>query len=632
MTYRVLSALLACIIVQVHACGIVCYIGNDLCRAFVLNGLSRLEYRGYDSAGQALLDAQSGNLVCIKSAGPIENLKKKLDATSYDGYSAISHTRWATHGPATDSNAHPHLDCNGKTAIVHNGIIENYLEIKESLQASGHIFTSDTDSEVIAHFFRAQLNQGLSLQDAALHTLSELKGSCATVILMQDHPDTLVALRKGAPLCIGMADQEKYIASDFLAFAGKSSDIVFIPDNSFAVVTRDKVNLYNAQGQPLAYTISTIKVEPSSYQKLGHEHYMLKEIYEQPRVIKQAVQQYRSMRDKFCEQLGLHCATIANLESINFFACGTSWHAALIGKFFFEQICGVPVKVHIASEYRYERFLPEKNSLYIALSQSGETADTLECIRMIKEHGLPVAVMTNVATSTMVREADWHMLLHAGPEIAVASTKAFTAQLTALYWLAHYCAWAKGLVSLNDVVQAEDDLVAVADVMFDALESYRVPIIQELAPRYARMQNCMFLGRHSSYPFALEAALKLKEISYIFAQGFAAGELKHGSIALIDANMPVIIFSHLDPVLYKKIVSNAQEVKARKGHIVAFVFHGQDELAKLADVVFEIPQVPSLLAPLAMVGVMQFFVYQIAKELGRDIDKPRNLAKAVTVE
>lgn len=616
---------------SMEPCSIVGYIGDALCKAFIEQGLARLEYRGYDSAGFACLDEQN-NLIVLKAEGMLEKLKEKLKKDPRNGNVGIGHTRWATHGPATECNAHPHVDSFGNMAIVHNGIIDNFFQLKSDLQLQGHTFVSDTDTEVIPHLLESALAKHGTLEQAMIETVNTLKGSFAFLGIMTDRPDIMVVARKSSPLAIGIGDNEMFIASDFLAFAGKTNQVVFLPHESFAILTKNVISLYKFDGTPLPVVVKTIDVPPSAYEKFGHEHFMIKEIYEQRKAIHAAVAYYKSLGADVWKMLGVKPEYMRDLKSIHMFGCGTSWHAARIAQFFFEIVCGIPAATHLASEFRYMPFFTNSNTLYVAISQSGETADTLEALRMIKLANIPVTTLTNVPTSSMARESCGHLPLKAGPEIAVASTKAFTTQITALYWLAHYLALEKGVITQEHMEKAESDLLYAADMLEAVIDTYRLPIIQGLAKKYAKATRFMYLGRHIGYPFAMEGALKLKEISYIFAQGYPAGELKHGSIALVDTETPTMLFSHQDPVIYQKLVANAQEVKARKGHIIAFVFEGQDELLKIADQSFIIPRVAPLLEPLVMSGLMQFFAYQVAKELGRDIDKPRNLAKAVTVE
>lgn len=622
-----------------NACSIIGYVGENDCKAFVLEGLTRLEYRGYDSAGMAFLDSDINNLVCTRAEGKLDNLKAKIGQEAREGHIGIGHTRWATHGPAIEKNAHPHIDTNNSLAIVHNGIIENHQTLKQKLQLEGCSFQSDTDTEVIAHLLRTKLNfaelngnDHKALLPVLIDMSKDLEGSFAFVACMKDFPDTLVAMRRGSPACIGIGHNEMFIASDFLALAGKTSEVVFMPEDSIAIVTKDQLKLFNKQGNPIDFSIQKIDLNPDMYQKFGHEHYMLKEIYEQRNVIQDLIKYYRTHGDSIWDQLGMSREQAFNLKRINLLGCGTSWHAARIAQFYFESICNIPTSVHLASEFRYMPFFPEEGTLYIAVSQSGETADTLEAIRLINKKNVPVITVTNVPTSSMVRETQGFLPLMAGPEIAVASTKAFSAQVSLLYWLANRLAMEKKLIDAQGLYQAEENLLNASNVLEGMIENHKWKIIQNYAQKYSQAKRFIFLGRHVGYPFAMEAALKLKEISYIFAMGYPAGELKHGSIALIDYETPVMLFSHLDPLIYQKLLSNAQEVKARNGHLIAVAFEGQKELIDLADEVFVISPVAALLEPLAISGFMQFFVYQVAKELGCDIDKPRNLAKAVTVE
>lgn len=617
---------------HLQACSIVGYIGQNQCKQFILDGLSRLEYRGYDSAGLACIDQATNDLFFAKAEGKLQNLKNKAFAVNNDGFVGIGHTRWATHGEPTEANAHPHHDCTHKVAVVHNGIIENHFDLRELLCARGHQFYSSTDTEVIAHLIEEFAPMRSSLQHLLVDVCNTLKGAYAFIGIDQRSPNTIFAVRKSSPICIGIGIDEMFIASDFLAFAGKTDKVLFLPDESFAIIEKDSIKLFDFAGNSLPLEIQTVNSCAQAYDKEHHEHFMLKEIHEQRSVIKASVEYCESLHDSIWDHLGITADFAKNIKRISIVGCGTSWHAGRIAQFFFETVCKIPVTIYLASEFRYMPFFPEEDALYIAISQSGETADTLEAIRLIQSYKLPVVSITNVFSSTMARETDGFLLTKAGPEIAVASTKAFTTQQTVLYWLAYRLAFEKGIVTIDALQQAADDLKHAAEVLDDALMQYQNDIVQTYAKKYCIAERFMFLGRHVGYPFAMEAALKLKEISYIFAQGYPAGELKHGSIALVDIKTPVVLFSHLDPIIYQKLLSNAQEVKARKGHLIAFVFEGQDELIALADQVFVIKRVAPLLEPLAMSALMQFFAYQIAKELGCDIDQPRNLAKAVTVE
>ncbi len=613
-------------------CSVVGYIGKSLCKGFILEGLKRLEYRGYDSAGFACLDSESKRLLYAKSEGKIDVLYQKISSQALDGYIGMGHTRWSTHGVPSIENAHPQFDCQKNISIVHNGIIENHTELKNILESSGHTFHSDTDTEIIAHLLENLLLSHQTFKAALIDLVNKLEGAYAFICMIQNFPNEMVVVRKRSPICIGIGDNEMFIASDLLAFANKTNKVLFLPDESFTIIKKDSIQLYDFSGKPLIVEAQEINAYWQNIEKNDHESFMIKEIYEQKNAISKTVNFYKDLSTTIWDNLGLSPEFIKNLNNINIFGCGTSWHAAKIAQFFFEKICLIPTNIHLASEFRYMPFFPDKNSLYLSVSQSGETADTLEALRMVTSLNCHVITITNIASSTMVREANGFLLTQAGPEIAVASTKSFSAQLTALYWLSNRLAFEKNIINLNQMHVAESDLLICAEALENTIENYKLLIINELAKKYSLYRKFIFIGRNISYPFAMEAALKLKEISYIFAQSYPAGELKHGSIALIDENTPIVIFSVLDDIIYQKLLSNAHEIKARKGHLIAFAFEHQKELINLADQTFIIPKVNPLLAPLAMTGLMQFFAYQIAKTLGRNIDQPRNLAKSVTVE
>ncbi len=614
-------------------CSVVGYIGNSLCRSLIFKGLARLQYRGYDSAGFACLNPHDNRIVYVKAEGELSNLKAKCDKDPIDGFVGIGHTRWSTHGSSCVENAHPHFDCNKSISIVHNGIIENYHQLKlDLIKDNEHELLSQTDTEIIAHLFEQKLKETSDLKATVQSVVNLLEGAFAFICIVQDYPDTMILVRKGSPLCIGIGEQEMVVASDVYAFAGFTDKVVYIPDQSFALVHKDKIELYAFSGDLLPVDVQTITIADTQDDKGGHEHYMLKEIYEQKTAIHTTSSFFQKNKTSMWDQIGLTPEQITQLESINLIGCGSSWHAARIAQFFFETITLVPTSVALASEFRYMPFFPKKKSAYIFISQSGETADTLEAMRMVNSMQMPTIALTNVASSTMVREADGFLLTHAGPEIAVASTKAFATQIVSLYWLSHAIALQKGLINHQQMTTSYHDILVAAEMLENTIEQYKSVIITKHAPYYARAKKFIFLGRHISYPFAMEAALKLKEISYLFAQCYPAGELKHGPLALVDAETPVFLFSSLDPLIYQKLVSNAQEVKARNGHLVVFAYEGQEELCAMADVTFVLPKVNPLLGPLAATGLMQFFVYQIAKVLNCPIDKPRNLAKSVTVE
>jgi glucosamine--fructose-6-phosphate aminotransferase (isomerizing) len=612
-------------------CGVVGYVGTKLSRTFVMQGLSRLEYRGYDSAGYACLNQKTQRLSYIKAKGQLVNLVNALQQDPLDGHVGIGHTRWSTHGVVSQVNAHPHVDCSETISVVHNGIIENHADLRIKLEAQGHIFRSQTDTEVVAHMLEGVKNSA-QLPNAVRDIVKQLEGAYAFGCIGEPFADAVIAVRKGSPLCIGIGLQEMFVASDVLAFAGLTDQVLYLPDETYAIVRASGIELYNFDGIQLSLQPERVQVSWSDDGKNGYEHFMLKEIFEQKNGIHATLSYLKSIHNTVWQQLGLSAQVIKNLSAISFIGAGTSWHAARIGQFFFEEICKIPGRVVLASEFRYMPFFKEERNFYLAISQSGETADTLECLRLVSKAGGHTTVLTNVASSSMVRESKGFLLTKAGQEISVASTKAFSTQLAALFWLAHRIALEKDVITEHQMEQACDHLLVSAEILENCIEKYRKQIVEHLAPYYAQFKKCIFLGRHISYPFALEASLKLKEISYIFAQCYPAGELKHGPIALISDDTPIIIFSTLDPLIYQKLISNAQEVKARRGHLLIFAFEGQTELLALADNAFIIPRVDPLLAPLAMTGLMQFFVYQIANVLNCPIDKPRNLAKSVTVE
>lgn len=630
-------------------CGIVAYIGDKPAKASVVEGLARLEYRGYDSAGYVCLEAYSKRLVSYKEAGGVAPVQRLSQAITSDGNVGMGHTRWATHGIVDTANAHPHFNCKKNIAVIHNGIIEGYEELRQSLLNEGHVFSSSTDTEIAAHYLSDLINEYKDLKKALIHMVEVVKGAYAFVFMCEQFPDTLAVIRRRSPIVIGVGEGEMFVASDFLAFSDITKKVVFIPDNSVALISKDSIELFGFDGLPLPVVIQEIDAIFTGIDKEGFDHYMLKEIYEQKHAISRTINfckvigsseaqtlgfenAHVDYNDAVWRQLSLTTESIKNLRKIKMIAAGTSWHAARIAQFFFETVCKIQTQVHLASEFRYMPFFPEEDSIYIMISQSGETADTLEAMRLINSFEQHTIALTNVASSTMVREASGFLCMQAGPEISVASTKAFSTQVATLYWLAHRIAFDRGEITAHQMNTAEENLFVAAEVLETAIEMYKFSVIHDLAPKYATYDRFIFLGRHISYPFAMEAALKLKEVSYIFAQCYPAGELKHGPIALVDERTPVVIFSVLDELIYQKLVSNAQTVKARKGHLIIFAFEGQKELIALADTCFVLPRVTPLLAPLAFTGLMQFFVYHITRQLGNPIDKPRNLAKSVTVE
>lgn len=613
-------------------CCVVGYIGSQQSRSLVLEGLTRLEYRGYDSAGFACLSSESKEILSVKSLGGVDRLAQQCATSALDGFLGLGHTRWSTHGVPNIENAHPVMDCQGVVAVAHNGIIENHAYLRQELLQAGHIFTTKTDTEVIAHSLESALAATSSLQEAACQVVNKLEGAFAFSALMRNHPDVLLAVRFRSPLCIGIGDGGMFVASDQLAFVGKADKVVFLPDASYALVYKDHFEVYDFNGNALHLEPQPLTLVWAEGGKQGYEHYMLKEIYEQKRVMAATVTAMRSFHRVMEAQLGVSAEYMKELEHIVLIGCGTSWHAAHIAKFYFESLCKIPVTVGLASEFKHREFFIPKKSLCIAISQSGETADTLEVVRLLNEQAIPVIALTNVASSTLVRESLGFLLTQAGQEIAVASTKSFSAQVASMFLLAHTIALQKGYLKQTEIEFAQEELLVAAEVLEKSIETYKSRINDEIAPWCAQYHQAIFLGRHLSYTLAEEAALKLKEIAYIFAEAFPAGELKHGPIALVDKKTLIFLFSVLDPIVYQKLVSNAQEVKSRGGQLIVFAFEGQHELIGLADHAFIFSPVHPLLAPLAMLGVIQYLVYKIAQVLQLPIDKPRNLAKSVTVE
>lgn len=613
-------------------CSVVGSIGDTKVREIVFEGLLRLEYRGYDSAGYVALAEDKNTLSIIRSEGVLDNLRPLFSQLSVGENVAIGHTRWATHGKVSVHNAHPHANCDQTVAVVHNGIIENYRQLKSDLEKKGHFFRSETDSEVIVHKFEEFLLQGMTYENALYELAQILEGSYACIIISAQKPGILFFMRKNSPLCVGFADKKSFIASDILAFSEHVKEVFYIPDKSYGILTQQDFTLFDFKKQPRIAPAELVHSKWTVTEKGEYEHYMLKEIYEQKDAIIRTISHYQWYEDRLHELLGLQESDLAGIEKIILIGCGTSWHAARIAEFFFESIAKIPSVAVLASEFRYKTFFPSHKTLYVFVSQSGETADTLEVLRMVNEYNLLTVALSNVATSTMVRECKGKLLTHAGPEIAVASTKAFSTQVSALYWLALTCSLQRGHIERQLYYEQQKELLRVAHILQDSIDQYKEEIMYTDVPLYKDIQHAIFIGRHVSYTFALEAALKLKEISYIFSQAYPAGELKHGPLALIDSNTPVFVFSHPDPILYQKTVSNAQEVKARNGVVIAFACHGQTELINLADRVFIVPQVQPLLFPLAITGLMQYLCYSLARACDRPIDKPRNLAKSVTVE
>ncbi|WP_179415900.1 glutamine--fructose-6-phosphate transaminase (isomerizing) [Mucilaginibacter sp. E4BP6] len=610
-------------------CGIVGYIGFRDAYPIIIKGLQRLEYRGYDSAGIALLDTE---LKVYKKAGKVSDLQNFVKGLNLSGTIGIGHTRWATHGAPSDRNSHPHSSGDRKLTIIHNGIIENYGIIKEALVAKGHVFKSDTDTEVLIHLVEDIIHEtGLDLQEAVRIALNRVIGAYAIVIMSADEPDLLIAARKGSPMVIGVGQGEYFIASDATPIVEYTKNVIYLNDNEIAYVRRDDLLVKNIDNTVQTPYIQELDLKLEMLEKGGYDHFMLKEIYEQPRSIRDC------MRGRIYPQQGKvqlggikeYAEKLKNVDRIIIVACGTSWHAGLVGEYLIEEYARVPVEVEYASEFRYRNPIISEKDLVIAISQSGETADTMAALELAKEKGATIFGICNVVGASIPRTTDAGVYTHAGPEIGVASTKAFTAQVTVLTLMAFYIAQQRGTITQSKLVEYLTELDQVPELVERALASNEH--VKEIAARFKDSTNCLFLGRGSSFPVALEGALKLKEISYIHAEGYPAAEMKHGPIALIDDAMPVIFIATQNSS-YEKVVSNIQEVKARGGHVIAIVSEGDVQVRDMAEYVIEIPQTSEAFVPLLATIPLQLLAYHIAVMRGCNVDQPRNLAKSVTVE
>jgi glucosamine--fructose-6-phosphate aminotransferase (isomerizing) len=615
-------------------CGIIGYLGTQEVVPILLSGLRRLEYRGYDSAGVAVV--RDGRIERRRSAGKLVNLETAIDAQPLTGAYGVGHTRWATHGRPTEENAHPHQDCTGRIVVVHNGIIENYLDLKQHLQSTGHTFVTETDSEVIAHLIEQEMTfDSGGLEGATRRALLQLRGLFAFVVISTDDPEKIVAVRNGPPIVVGLGDGEFFVASDTPAILSHTRDVVFLGDEEMAVVTRGGVEFTNFAGTPVSKVSQRVLWDPMMAEKAGYRHFMLKEIFEQPRAAEETLLGRVSLETGrvFLEELAITPADLRSITKVALVACGTSWHAALVGKFLIEGLAGLPVEVDYGSEYRYRNAIVDPQTLIVIITQSGETADTLAALREARKKGARSLAICNVVGSMATREAEGTIHTHAGPEIGVASTKAFTSQLVALNLLALYLAQVRS--SLPEAAAREQikALLQLPKEMEAALKASAA--VEEIAARFSDRRDFLYLGRGINYPIALEGALKLKEISYIHAEGYAAGEMKHGPIALIDSNMPVVAIAPNDHV-FDKMLGNIQEVKARGGSVIAVTSSGHETLKKILDpardALISLPPVPESLSPITMVLPLQLLAYHIAVRRGCDVDQPRNLAKSVTVE
>jgi len=617
-------------------CGIVGYIGNRKAVPIILDGLRRLEYRGYDSAGIAVLNGDN-HLSVRRASGKLRNLEEAIRINPLDGPYGIGHTRWATHGRPTEENAHPHRDCSGEIVVVHNGIVENYLQLKHQLQLEGHKFCTETDTEVIAHLVEKYYDG--NLEDAARKAVKDLSGVFALAIIASSDPNKIVAARSGPPVVIGLGDGEYFVASDVPAILSHTRDMFFLNDGDLAVLTPEGVHLTDFNGKPVKRQVTHIVWDPIMAEKGGYKHFMLKEIFEQPRAVRDTVLGRVGQESGriFLDEMDISAKVFREFQSVKIIACGTSWHAALAGKFMIEKLARIPVEVDYGSEFRYRDPIVSKDMLTVVISQSGETADTLAAQREAKQKGSKTLAICNVVGSMITRDAAGTLMTHAGPEIGVASTKAFTSQLTALFILAMYMGQVREVLSADDSLKLVQELVRLPGKLETILG--RTAIYEELEKKLSRATDFLFLGRGIHFPIALEGALKLKEISYIHAEGYPAGEMKHGPNALIDENLPVVVLATRDPeseesrLRYEKTLSNIQEVKARNGIVIAVVCEGDEpEVSKIADYLIPIPATSELLLPILEIVPLQLLAYHIAVRLGCDVDQPRNLAKSVTVE
>ncbi len=610
-------------------CGIVAYTGRRACKNILLRGLQKLEYRGYDSAGVAWLDNQ---LQVYKQKGKVQKLFSLLQGLPCDSHIGIGHTRWATHGAPNQVNAHPQVSATGKLAMVHNGIIENYHALRQELKSKGYTFQSSTDTEILLHFIEnIQQEQDCPLEEAVQIALTQAEGAYAIVILSVDLPHTLIAAKKGSPLVIGIGQNESFVASDAMPIVEYTRQVTFLPDYSMAVVQRGKLSLQDLHNTPITPYIQELDLAFANAEKGQFGHFMLKEIFEQPQAVRNCMRGRLQPESSTIVLGGIreHIHHLVQAKRIIIIACGTSWHAGLVAEYFIENTSHIPLEVEYASEFRYRNPILQENDVVIAISQSGETADTLAAIRLARQKKVLVLSICNVVESTVTRETHAGLYTHAGPEVGVASTKAFTTQVTVLMLIALKIAQKKKNISTQELSELLQSLSNTSKKIEQVLQQNDA--IQRIAQVYQNATNFLFLGRGNNFPIALEGALKLKEISYIHAEGYPAAEMKHGPIALIDASMPVVVIATQD-ALYEKIIANMEEIRARKGKIIAIVTEGDQVATKLANHSIVIPAVHTTLTPLLSVVPLQLLAYHIAVARGCNVDRPRNLAKSVTVE
>jgi glucosamine--fructose-6-phosphate aminotransferase (isomerizing) len=618
-------------------CGIVGYVGNKQVVPVIIDGLRKLEYRGYDSAGIAVVD-EGRHLDVRRAEGKLRNLEEALRLRPLDGTYGIGHTRWATHGRPTEENAHPHRDCTGRIVVVHNGIIENYLQLKDRLRERDHRFVTETDTEIIAHLIEEYLKEGDSFESAVRRAVLDLHGIFALAIISADEADTIIAVRQGPPVVIGLGDAEFFVASDIPPILQHTRDIFFLGDGEMATITKDAVRVTNFQGDVVQPVKQRITWDPIMAEKGGFKHFMLKEIYEQPRAVRDTVQGRISLDTGrvYLEEMDITEDDFRSFTSVKIAACGTSWHAGLAGKYMIEQLARISVEVDYASEFRYRDPVLDENTLLLVISQSGETADTIAALREGKERGARVLAICNVQGSMITREAEGTILTHAGPEIGVASTKAFTSQMIALYLFGLHLGQLRGVLTTEQARHHAQQLAELPVKIEHLLNES--DDIEELSKEFFRSQDFLYLGRGINFPVALEGALKLKEISYIHAEGYPAGEMKHGPNALIDERLPVVVVNTREEgnrsseLRYEKTHSNIVEVKAREGVVLSVLTEGDSMSALVSDHVIDVPAASDLLSPILAIIPLQLLAYHIAVRRGCDVDQPRNLAKSVTVE
>ncbi|HKM79891.1 MAG TPA: glutamine--fructose-6-phosphate transaminase (isomerizing) [Candidatus Acidoferrum sp.] len=619
-------------------CGIVGYIGPKKVVPVIIEGLRKLEYRGYDSAGIAVVNA-AGKMDIRRAPGKLRNLEEAIQKAPLDGTYGIGHTRWATHGRPTEENAHPHRDCTGQYVVVHNGIIENYLELKEKLQKQGHKFVTETDTEIVAHLVEEYAKE-FPFEEAVRRTLKDLRGIYSLVFLSAKDPQKLIAARIGPPSVIGLGDGEYFVASDIPALLEHTREIFFLADGDIAILSRDGVRVTDLDGKPVSRPSHHVAWDPIMAEKGGYKHFMQKEIFEQPRAVRDTILN-RISQDTgkvFLDEMQITDQQFRGFEKVRIVACGTSWHAALAGKFMIEKLARIPVEVDYGSEFRYRDPILDSKTLTVCISQSGETADTLAAQREAKQKGSPTLAICNVMGSMVTREAAGTILTHAGPEIGVASTKAFTSQLASLVLLASYLGQLRGKLSPEAARHLMLEFTRIPHKIETILQADETGFYENLARQFFRHTDFLYLGRGIHYPIALEGALKLKEISYIHAEGYPSGEMKHGPNALIDENLPVVVLATRDDsdpaslTLYEKSVSNIKEVKARDGIVISVVTEGDHLAREASDHIIELPPAPELLATMLEIMPLQLLAYHIAIRRGCDVDQPRNLAKSVTVE